>query len=872
MPATTIGASSFMPATTSMHMASSYASLPTSEASPAHPLFAPTAPLMPTTAHDLQVCVRTPRAERVTTSCSECRRRKQKCDQGRPCSNCIKRFPQPACEYKQNKRRNPALTNEPAFKVVLPSHIYDFRTYGGVRGPMFPSSLALQHMQQFQPLSAQSLLVPTPISHPIALPQQSLFPSANLDVSTLQQQQQQPWNMFVATAASESESIDVEGGVQAGLPADSALNFGTRWPQLDIMSLFAAELTELGDTSDGINTTSMPLHMATAASASASPDPIFGMGQPPAMPALHFFPSANSTCGDFAPILDSSVALSLHHQHHEVLNDAFRILRARRAADGDGADGLCAWLRILTWTAPGDRIEAQPLLLSRRTSVGSSRSSGSSYASSMHDADDALATKLIQLFRSSLKDHSGCLFPYMLMFVPCCLELPLLAQVAVYTSASFLHDTGYLEELADGMHKERAAQVLHAQLHPGDESMAGAIQLVMEEWYCGPTTHLHTRLQGLYETIRLRGGVEKLGTSGLLGRLAKTVIYVTAIHSSDMAIALPFETNPMISGTSSRYAHEETTAPFRVAHNSPFLANLPSFSQCAEALQLHATTASILDDVRFLISAVLGLPEKPTPKDQQKIQTTARWIHDRIQKLPLSSSEAAISRGNAKQPDTASARRPSIVLSRAEPMDTQSAAPDTSLQSYFYMPSMLSSTTSHRGDSTSPHLQPLSPCGSADGSITLSAHSNNSDGRSRRGSTRKRRAAPLLAIDADLSLPADPPPDPLYDAVRQTALIYSRAILQQKPLREVVEPDELGQLWDTAWHVSLTGSKGMVGVLMWVALGMVSSARDGPQDRFVKSLLSLCTVQTSLGGWEVALGALRAALRLNVWLARGQHE
>ncbi|KAL7952108.1 hypothetical protein V8C42DRAFT_26437 [Trichoderma barbatum] len=58
-------------------------------------------------------------------SCTECRRRKQKCDQGRPCSNCVRRFPQPTCEYntkRSNKR--PASAGSPGsnsknVKVVL---------------------------------------------------------------------------------------------------------------------------------------------------------------------------------------------------------------------------------------------------------------------------------------------------------------------------------------------------------------------------------------------------------------------------------------------------------------------------------------------------------------------------------------------------------------------------------------------------------------------------------------------------------------------------------------------------------------------------------------------------------------------------------
>ena len=272
-------------------------------------------------------------------------------------------------------------------------------------------------------------------------------------------------------------------------------------------------------------------------------------------------------------------------------------------------------------------------------------------------------------------------------------------------------------------------------------------------------------------------------------------------------------------------------APFRVAHNSPFVADLPSFAQCADALQLHATTASILDDVRFLIAAVRALPDTPTPKDRHKIQTTARWMHDRIQKLPPRSPEGDPDGGHAThatQPHTASARRPSIVLS--EPVDTQSTTPNASPQSYF-------GTTA-----TSPGMP--------------STHSNNSD----------LPAAPLLADDAES------PPDPLYEAVRQTALVYTRAILQQKPLKDVVEPAEFARLWDAAWHVSVTSGKGMVGVLMWVVLGIVSSARDTPHDRFIRSMLSLCTVQMSLEGGEAVLGALGAAVRLNVWLAGGQPE
>ncbi|KLU86664.1 hypothetical protein MAPG_05676 [Magnaporthiopsis poae ATCC 64411] len=58
------------------------------------------------------------RVERTTTSCSECRRRKQRCNQGQPCSNCARRFPQPPCEYTPSAHRRPAGSDpQPAFTL-----------------------------------------------------------------------------------------------------------------------------------------------------------------------------------------------------------------------------------------------------------------------------------------------------------------------------------------------------------------------------------------------------------------------------------------------------------------------------------------------------------------------------------------------------------------------------------------------------------------------------------------------------------------------------------------------------------------------------------------------------------------------------------
>ncbi|KAL7784871.1 hypothetical protein V8C37DRAFT_413212 [Trichoderma ceciliae] len=87
----------------------------------------------------MQVQGHLPHHRRLTTnmtikargnSCTECRRRKQKCDQGRPCSNCVRRFPQPTCEYntKRNSKR-PMTSGSPGrspknVKVVLQGNAY----------------------------------------------------------------------------------------------------------------------------------------------------------------------------------------------------------------------------------------------------------------------------------------------------------------------------------------------------------------------------------------------------------------------------------------------------------------------------------------------------------------------------------------------------------------------------------------------------------------------------------------------------------------------------------------------------------------------------------------------------------------------------
>ncbi|KAH8820855.1 hypothetical protein F5884DRAFT_63354 [Xylogone sp. PMI_703] len=58
--------------------------------------------------------------QRVSTSCTECRRRKQKCNQAkdRPCNNCARRFPPVVCHYDSDGQSPPGMDSLLEFEVA----------------------------------------------------------------------------------------------------------------------------------------------------------------------------------------------------------------------------------------------------------------------------------------------------------------------------------------------------------------------------------------------------------------------------------------------------------------------------------------------------------------------------------------------------------------------------------------------------------------------------------------------------------------------------------------------------------------------------------------------------------------------------------
>lgn len=112
--------------------------------------------------------------------------------------------------------------------------------------------------------------------------------------------------------------------------------------------------------------------------------------------------------------------------------------------------------------------------------------------------------------------------------------------------------------------------------------------------------------------------------------------------------------------------------------------------------------------------------------------------------------------------------------------------------------------------------------------------------------------------------------DIMYQAVRQTALIYARAIMNRKPLRDpaTCSQEDFLQLWTTVWKVPLRSWKAVLGVFVWIMLSITPASRGASHSRFVKSLLTVGMTQMGLEDWEVAEKGMRDALTLVGWLNR----
>lgn len=470
----------------------------------------------------------------------------------------------------------------------------------------------------------------------------------------------------------------------------------------------------------------------------------------------------------------------------------------------------------------------------------------------LEDADlFAVYINLISQFKASLDGNPDASNPYIKYYVPYCIQSRLLQRVGVYTAACFLADSGHVDLTAAMAQKSQVFELvnmhLSSQLSTSDEGITGVVQLVLNEWHWGNEGDLRAHLSGLREMIRVRGGFRTLGLHGLISKLAIT---------ADVAIALSSETAPFLRGGAEFEFRDNSHVPLRLPLNTPFIPKLATFASCGEALRTHGAVASILDDMRFLLAAVLALPAEPTAKELQKVHTTSGWIHERMVNLSvegpalrrLSTAAAAASPAPSSAASTTSAT--------FSPLDTM---PSPELGDDYH--------SSTRGRPLGLKQQQHSPLPVRPMQLPGDEHSSvlRLD-----GSPSPARAA-ASSTHSTAMMPSDPP-DYIYQSVRLAAILYSRAIMLRRPFKQIVTPAEHLQLWRTTWKVPLSTWRSLLGVFNWILLPLVSSSSTQEQDsnnhgHFVKGMLNVSLLQIGMENWELCGGVMDASVGLQRWLS-----
>lgn len=241
---------------------------------------------------------------------------------------------------------------------------------------------------------------------------------------------------------------------------------------------------------------------------------------------------------------------------------------------------------------------------------------------------------------------------------------------------------------------------------------------------------------------------------------------------------------------------------FKVRYNSPLGTSSVTFRSCEGVLGIHPATASILDDIRFLIDLALDAPLKPSPAQARKLAATATWILDRIRKLdpkcpegparPTEGSDAQVGCQSIEDDSTGTEVKPHSLINNY---------PSYNSMSHIAKPSDF---TNDEEDLSS---WPSEDCSPAE-SITLGF----------RDGTESDAKGSLQKADA------------MYISVRLAALTYARAIATRKPLSSVCSPSDALALLSTTWKIPLSQWRGSIGVFMFMLLSIFPTLRwiDSP--------------------------------------------
>jgi hypothetical protein len=232
---------------------------------------------------------------------------------------------------------------------------------------------------------------------------------------------------------------------------------------------------------------------------------------------------------------------------------------------------------------------------------------------------------------------------------------PLLAHLAILTSAIYQAEA---QNEPPGQspitlrYKVKSIELLNEMLGNEEsatspEAIAGVLYLMVNEWYWCNRDIVQSHMVGLKEMIRLRGGLHKLGLSGFVRKMVLQYVWRSSssnlfckdsnfLSSIDYNVACSYDIEPA-------FSHVEPTQPRHPVEMSiPFVAAEQDFCSITEELQIGKETATILDDMRFVILLLIKYAEQDSAEpEQMKLTATATWIRDRIASLPDGSSFAS---------------------------------------------------------------------------------------------------------------------------------------------------------------------------------------------------------------------------------------
>ncbi|KAK0104453.1 hypothetical protein ONS95_004742 [Cadophora gregata] len=216
--------------------------------------------------------------------------------------------------------------------------------------------------------------------------------------------------------------------------------------------------------------------------------------------------------------------------------------------------------------------------------------------------------------------------------LPWMMKSPLMPNVAILMASAAQNHAGMVKNSETLIIKSHVLSLVNRFIQEdfflvGNQALRIVIHLVVLEMFWGNAENIWPHMEGIKQMLKIRGGLV-----GMNDPLNAHVLIVT-----DYELACAFERELDLQSMETAIS---TELPIR--ENYPAKARCPvlpypsTFQECRETLSLSITAAEILDDVRFLTTSITScfLSPELEPTKTSKIQSTAAWLHKRIEAIP----------------------------------------------------------------------------------------------------------------------------------------------------------------------------------------------------------------------------------------------